>query len=176
MPKRITAHPDSALSLPQRGGDGRCRDGRRPYQNSGIRGDRDRHRRRGVELDILHDAGRGAAQARGATLRNAPGRRGLFDHTYPVAWGSQKKKPDAFLTGEILVAKITTPAWTPLFALASGIVTDVGEPLSHSSIVAREYQLPAVLGTGVATERIASGRPITVDGDGGVVKIGSAQP
>jgi phosphohistidine swiveling domain-containing protein len=73
--------------------------------------------------------------------------------------------------GDILVAKITTPAWTPLFALAVGIVTDVGGPLSHSSIVAREYQIPAVLGTGVATERIRSGQRITVDGDGGVVTM-----
>ncbi len=71
--------------------------------------------------------------------------------------------------GDILVAKITTPAWTPLFALAAGIVTDVGGPLSHSSIVAREYHIPAVLGTGVATERIKSGERITVDGDHGVV-------
>jgi pyruvate,water dikinase len=76
----------------------------------------------------------------------------------------QQMKP-----GEILVAKITTPAWTPLFALASGIVTDVGGALSHSSIVAREYGVPAVLGTGVATERIRSGERITVDGDSGVV-------
>ena len=75
--------------------------------------------------------------------------------------------------GDILVAKITTPAWTPLFALAAGIVTDVGGPLSHSSIVAREYHIPAVLGTGVATERIHNGQPITVDGDSGVVKIGA---
>jgi phosphohistidine swiveling domain-containing protein len=74
--------------------------------------------------------------------------------------------------GDILIAKITTPAWTPLFALAVGIVTDVGGPLSHSSIVAREYQIPAVLGTGVATERIRSGQCITVDGDAGVVTIG----
>ena len=72
---------------------------------------------------------------------------------------------------DILVAKITTPAWTPLFALASGVVTDVGGILSHSSIVAREYHIPAVLGTGVATERIHSGQRITVDGDGGVVTI-----
>ena len=74
--------------------------------------------------------------------------------------------------GDILVAKITTPAWTPLFALAAGVVTDVGGPLSHSSIVAREYHVPAVLGTGVATARIHSGQRITVDGDSGVVKIG----
>lgn len=55
--------------------------------------------------------------------------------------------------GEVLVAAITTPAWTPLFALASAVVTDVGGPLSHGSIVAREYGIPAVLGTGAATSR-----------------------
>ena len=71
--------------------------------------------------------------------------------------------------GDILVAAITTPAWTPLFALASGVVTDVGGPLSHSSIVAREYGIPAVLGTGVATRRIQSGQRIMVDGDVGTV-------
>jgi pyruvate,water dikinase len=73
--------------------------------------------------------------------------------------------------GDILVAKITTPAWTTLFALASGVVTDVGGPLSHSSIVAREYHIPAVLGTGVATERIRGGQRISVDGDAGEVTI-----
>jgi len=78
---------------------------------------------------------------------------------------------DQMQPGDILVAKITTPAWTALFALASGVVTDVGGPLSHSSIVAREYHIPAVLGTGVATERVRSGQRITVDGDAGVVTI-----
>ena len=73
--------------------------------------------------------------------------------------------------GDILVAKITTPAWTTLLALASGVVTDVGGLLSHSSIVAREYHIPAVPGTGVATERIRSGQRITLDGDAGVVGI-----
>ena len=78
---------------------------------------------------------------------------------------------DRMKPGDILVAKITTPAWTPLFAMASGIVTDVGGPLSHSSIVAREYGVPAVLGTGVATHRIHGGQHIAVDGDGGVVTL-----
>jgi rifampicin phosphotransferase len=73
--------------------------------------------------------------------------------------------------GDILVARITTPAWTPLFALAAGIVTDVGGPLSHSSIVAREYHIPAVLGTGVATERLHNDQRITVDGDAGSVTV-----
>jgi pyruvate,water dikinase len=74
--------------------------------------------------------------------------------------------------GEILVATITTPAWTPLFAMACGIVTDVGGTLSHGSIVAREYGIPAVLGTGVATRRIHSGQTLTVDGSQGVVILG----
>ncbi|WP_026926176.1 PEP/pyruvate-binding domain-containing protein [Granulicoccus phenolivorans] len=73
--------------------------------------------------------------------------------------------------GEILVAQITTPAWTPLFGLAAAVVTDIGGPLSHSSIVAREYRIPAVLGTTVATTRIATGDRITVDGEAGTVTL-----
>jgi pyruvate,water dikinase len=76
--------------------------------------------------------------------------------------------------GDILVAEITTPAWTPLFAMAAGVVTDVGGPLSHGSIVAREYGIPAVLGTGVATQRIRSGQVISVDGDAGLVTLAEA--
>ena len=73
--------------------------------------------------------------------------------------------------GDVLVAVLTTPAWTPLFAMASGVVTDVGGTLSHGSIVAREYGIPAVLGTGVATRRIHSGQTITVDGTAGEVHL-----
>jgi pyruvate,water dikinase len=73
--------------------------------------------------------------------------------------------------GDILVAEITTPAWTPLFAMAAGVVTDIGGPLSHGSIVAREYGIPAVLGTGVSTQRIRSGQTITVDGSAGTVSL-----
>ena len=73
--------------------------------------------------------------------------------------------------GDVLVAPLTTPAWTPLFARAAAVVTDVGGPLSHGSIVAREYGIPAVLGTESATKRIRSGQVITVDGTAGVVTI-----
>lgn len=73
--------------------------------------------------------------------------------------------------GDVLVAPITTPAWTPLFAMASAVVTDVGGPLSHGSIVAREYGIPAVLGTGVATRRIQDGQIVTVDGGAGTVTL-----
>jgi rifampicin phosphotransferase len=109
-------------------------------------------------------------QAAGDTIKGVGASPGRVAGTAAVIHG-----PGEFAQmhqGDILVAKITTPAWTPLFALAAGVVTDVGGPLSHSSIVAREYQIPAVLGTGVATERIRSGQRITVDGDGGVVTMG----
>jgi pyruvate,water dikinase len=75
--------------------------------------------------------------------------------------------------GDVLVASITTPAWTPLFARAAAIVTDIGGPLSHGSIVAREYGIPAVLGTGSATSRISKGQTITVDGNKGKVYLGT---
>jgi pyruvate,water dikinase len=73
--------------------------------------------------------------------------------------------------GAVLVAGTTTPAWTPLFSMATAVVTDIGGPLSHGSIVAREYGIPAVMGTGVATRRIHSGEVITVDGGAGVVTL-----
>jgi phosphoenolpyruvate synthase/pyruvate phosphate dikinase len=73
--------------------------------------------------------------------------------------------------GDAIVAGITTPAWTPLFARAAAIVTDIGGPLSHSSIVAREYGIPAVLATSVGTRRIREGQAITVDGTAGTVTI-----
>ena len=78
---------------------------------------------------------------------------------------------DQMQVGSILVASATTPAWTPLFAMASAVVTDVGGPLSHGSIVAREYGIPAVMGTGSATKLIESGQTITVCGDTGEVLL-----
>jgi pyruvate,water dikinase len=73
--------------------------------------------------------------------------------------------------GEILVTGATSPAWTPLFAIAAAIVTDAGGVLSHCAIVAREYRLPAVVGAGAATTTIQDGQLVEVDGDAGVVRI-----
>jgi pyruvate,water dikinase len=80
----------------------------------------------------------------------------------------------SFRPGEVLVASITTPAYTPLFAMAAGVVTDIGGVLSHGSIVAREYGIPAVLGTGSATRVIRTGDEITVDGATGRVRLPGA--
>jgi phosphoenolpyruvate synthase/pyruvate phosphate dikinase len=76
---------------------------------------------------------------------------------------------DKLKKGDILVCKYTDPIWTPLFTIAKGVVSDTGGPLSHSAIVAREYNIPAVLGCGNATRSLADGQEIIVDGDHGTV-------
>ncbi|MCY3885817.1 MAG: PEP-utilizing enzyme, partial [Gammaproteobacteria bacterium] len=73
--------------------------------------------------------------------------------------------------GCVLVCPTTNPAWTPLFPLASALVTDIGGLLAHGSIIAREYGIPAVLGLGDATRKIKSGDMLTVDGNHGSVHI-----
>ena len=78
---------------------------------------------------------------------------------------------DRMRPGSILVCPMTNPAWTPLFAHATGPVTDMGGILGHGSIVAREYGIPAVVGTGTSTLRIKHGQMITIDGNTGTVKL-----
>ena len=71
--------------------------------------------------------------------------------------------------GEVPVAPSTDPGWTPLFLTASGLVMEMGGPMSHGAIVAREYGIPAVVGVADATERIRTGQEITVDGSAGTI-------
>ncbi|EGW37030.1 PEP/pyruvate-binding domain-containing protein [Desulfosporosinus sp. OT] len=78
---------------------------------------------------------------------------------------------DQLQKGEILVTSQTDIAWTPLFPRAGAIVTDVGAPLSHAAIVARELGIPAVVGCGNATRRLKTGDRVLVDGGQGVVSI-----
>jgi rifampicin phosphotransferase len=73
--------------------------------------------------------------------------------------------------GDVLVAVSTEPPWTPLFATASAIVTDSGGVLSHSAVVAREYRIPAVVGTGNATTTFKDGQLLEVDGNAGTVRV-----
>ena len=76
---------------------------------------------------------------------------------------------DGFRDGDVLVAKATAPAWTPLFGKAAAVVTDGGTLAAHASLVAREYGIPAVVGTGDATTRLSPGQLVTVDGAAGTV-------
>ena len=73
--------------------------------------------------------------------------------------------------GEVLVAPATDPGWTPLFLTASALVMEMGGMMSHGAVVAREYGIPAVVGVPGATERIATGQRIVVDGSAGTVAI-----
>ena len=73
--------------------------------------------------------------------------------------------------GDILVCPVTNPTWAPIFRKISATVSDIGGSMSHAAIVCREYGLPAVVGTGTATQRIKDGQRIRVDGTRGVVTI-----
>jgi pyruvate,water dikinase len=110
----------------------------------------------------------------GNQIRGAPVSPGRV--TAPASVIGSVAEFHAMKAGNVLVAPVTSPAWTPLLAMASGLVTDVGNLLSHASIVAREYGIPAVIGTGVATRRIANGQIVTVDGDVGCVTLGDVTP
>ncbi len=121
----------------------------------------------GFEIDAHLAGGRGGAE--GNTIKGVPTSPGTVTATARVLHGPEDF--NQMQPGDILVAGITTPAWTPLFAMAGGVVTDIGGPLSHGSIVAREYGIPAVLGTGSATKFIQSGQTITIDGKAGIVTI-----
>ncbi len=79
--------------------------------------------------------------------------------------------PTALGPGEILVAPLTDPAWTPLFVPAGAVVVDVGAVLSHAVIVARELGIPAVVSVVDATRRIPDGALVEVDGSAGIVRI-----
>ena len=73
--------------------------------------------------------------------------------------------------GDVLVCEMTLPPWTPLFSTACAVVADTGGILSHCAIVAREYRIPCVVGTGIGTVQIKDGQMLTVDGSKGIVRI-----
>ena len=103
------------------------------------------------------------------TLRGIPVSPGTINA--PASRIMNAQEFDRMQPGSILVCPMTSPAWTQLFAHAVGLVTDIGGILGHGSIVAREYGIPAVVGTGNVTQRVESGQMLAVDGDAGTVVI-----
>ena len=73
--------------------------------------------------------------------------------------------------GDVLVCQVTNPTWAPIFQKIAGAVSDIGGSMSHAAIVAREFGLPAVVGTGTATARIRDGQRVRVDGGRGIVTL-----
>ena len=82
-----------------------------------------------------------------------------------------RRGPGDLEEGEVMVCEMTLPPWVPLFSIAGAVVSDVGGVLSHCAIVAREFDLPAVVGSQVGTVVIKSGQTITVDGTKGLVYL-----
>ena len=78
---------------------------------------------------------------------------------------------DGVRDGDILVCQMTNPAWVVLFTKIAGLVTDTGGTTSHPAVLSREFGIPAVIGTSIATKRIRTGDRIRVDGSNGIVEV-----
>ncbi len=102
-------------------------------------------------------------------VRGAAGSAGVVTGRVRVA--HSLPEADSLQRGEILVTETTSPVWSHLFSIAGAVVTDVGGPLSHCAVVAREYKMPAVVGTGMGTTVLRTGMLVEVDGAQGVVRI-----
>lgn len=110
----------------------------------------------------------GAVRSDSALVAGTPASPGRATGLVRVIRGADEF--DQLEAGEILVAPLTAPAWTPLFTRAAGVVTDVGSLASHASIIAREYGIPAVVGCGDATARLQTGMRVLIDGSTGNVE------
>ena len=104
-----------------------------------------------------------------AVIRGFPGAVGRVEAT--VRRLDDFAQADQLRPGEVLVTQLTNIGWTPIFPRAAAIVTDLGAPLSHAAIVARELGIPAVVGCADATARLATGDRVLVDGAAGTVRI-----
>lgn len=103
------------------------------------------------------------------TLKGFAGASGKIEGVVRIL--TNPKEGENLKKGEILVASITNVGWTPLFPKSSAIITDIGAPLSHAAIVARELGIPAVVGCGNATTKLKTGDKVIVDGGHGVVQF-----
>jgi pyruvate,water dikinase len=130
-------------------------------------------RRRQVPRVLVSDGrafyeGLGAAAGRGDDIIGSPVSPGVVEGIVHVVLDPRSTQ---LAPGEILVCPGTDPAWTPLFLAAGGLVTEVGGVMTHGSVVAREYGIPAVVGVHQATLRLKTGQRIRLDGTSGVIQV-----
>ena len=111
----------------------------------------------------------GSVSEADVAVRGFPGSAGVVEA--PVRVLGDAAEGAALQPGEVLVTTITNVGWTPLFPRAAAVITDVGAPLSHAAIVARELGIPAVVGCGNATMRLKTGDRVRVDGTAGTVEV-----
>jgi phosphohistidine swiveling domain-containing protein len=117
--------------------------------------------------DVFDGSGKSVAES--DTVTGFPGAPGVVEGRARVALTVEEG--EQLQPGEILVTTLTNIGWTPLFPRAAAVVTDVGAPLSHASIVARELGIPAVVGCGNATMRLHTGDWLRVNGEQGTVEV-----
>ncbi|MBF0207098.1 MAG: hypothetical protein HQK53_09430 [Oligoflexia bacterium] len=116
-----------------------------------------------------NDKNKGRDGNHGLVLKGTAASSGLVEGRARVIFSVDEIKQ--IQENEILVCPITAPSWAPMFKQLKGLVADVGGMMSHAAIVCREYSLPAVVGTGLATQLIKTGQLIRVDGSTGIVTI-----
>jgi pyruvate,water dikinase len=112
----------------------------------------------------------GAVRSETALVSGTPASPGRATGSVRVIRGQSEF--DELQPGEILVAPLTAPAWTPLFTRAAAVVTDIGSVAAHAAVIAREYGIPAVVGCVDATVRLRTGMRVIVDGSTGNVEAG----
>ena len=130
-------------------------------------------RRRQVPRVLVSDGrafyeGLGVASDNAETISGSPVSPGVVEGIVHVVFDPNATQ---LTPGEIMVCPGTDPAWTPLFMTAGGLVTEVGGMMTHGSVVAREYGIPAVVGVHQATQRLKDGQRIRLDGTTGKIVI-----
>ncbi|MFZ1284880.1 MAG: PEP-utilizing enzyme, partial [Propionicimonas sp.] len=132
----------------------------------------DRETRRAQVPRVILSDGRtfyeGLADAADGALAGSPVSPGVAEGRVRVV---SDPASESLAPGEILVCRATDPAWTPLFLAAAGLVTEVGGMMTHGSVVAREYGIPAVVGVHDATRRLSTGQRVRLDGTHGTIEV-----
>ena len=123
----------------------------------------------GITTDRIHDWLSTKSDERHLTLTGIPGSPGVAEG--PARVILHPDQLGQLQPGEILVAPTTYTSWTRIFGTIAAAVLDTGGIMCHAAIVAREYGLPAVVGTGTATTRIKTGDCLQIDATNGVVRI-----
>lgn len=118
---------------------------------------------------LEHTLGISRADQQDNVLTGQPASPGIATGPARIVRGAEDF--DRVKPGDVLIARVTAPAWTPLFNTVVAVVTDGGTLAAHASLIAREYGIPAVVATGSATRRIKDGHVVTVDGGRGVVSL-----
>ena len=108
------------------------------------------------------------ADAPAGALIGSPVSPGVVEGTVRVIRDPQT---ETLNPGEILVAPFTDPGWTPLFINAGGLIMEIGGIMTHGSVVAREYGIPAIVGVRGATTALQTGQRVRVDGNRGVIEV-----